>query len=156
MKELGNAATLKSKLFDTLMIFACCLTLAIRAGFGLLEKVVGGSFIRCRLDGALVSTDWMVRFPAISLTHLTVATSDHAPLLVEFGTHKELHKKHTFKYELMWETHEGLRDMLLAGWDPGMPCTTVDEMRIKLRISHRVWASGAMKLSAVSARRLRS
>ena len=60
----------------------------------------------------------MERLPGASLTHLTSATSDHVPLLLEFGTGQEDHKKHTFKYELMSETHVGLKDMILAGMGP--------------------------------------
>lgn len=43
------------------------------------KKVAGGTFTRCRLDRALLNNDWMARFPNASLTHLTTATSNHAP-----------------------------------------------------------------------------
>ena len=32
----------------------------------------------------------------------------------------------------MWEQHEGLHDRIVDGWDTGVPCTTVQEMRQKL------------------------
>lgn len=42
------------------------------------------------------------------------------------GTHREI------LYELMWETHEGLRDMLTDRWDAGPLCTSVEDMQQKL------------------------
>ena len=43
------------------------------------KKATGGTYTRCRLDRALVSTDWMARFPSASSSHLNGATSDHSP-----------------------------------------------------------------------------
>lgn len=74
----------------------------------------------------------MARFPLAAVTHETAATSDHSALLVELGRRKKEHKMREFRYELMWETHEGLHDMLVDGWDAGPPCATVEEMRQKL------------------------
>ena len=31
----------------------------------------------------------------------------------------------------MWESHEGLRDLLTTGWDTGPPCLLVEDMRQK-------------------------
>lgn len=47
------------------------------------KKFSGGSFTRCRLDRALVSAEWLALFPLASLTHLTAAASDYAPILLE-------------------------------------------------------------------------
>lgn len=107
------------------------------------KKVTGGTYTRCRLDRALVNTDWMAKFPLASVTHEIAATSDHSALFLDFGRRKEDHKKRDFKYEVMWESHEGLHDMLVDGWEAGSPCATVEEMRQKLTNL----ASGLMRWS---------
>ena len=109
------------------------LDLGYRGRFWTFEKkVTGGSFTRCRLDHALVNTDWMERFPLAVVTHEEAATSDHTTIMVDWGGKKEQPKAQDFKYEVMWESHEGLHDVVTGGWDSGPPCITVGELRQKL------------------------
>jgi hypothetical protein len=44
--------------------------------------VAGGSFCRVRLDRALATIDWCLRFPETKVRHLTAAASDHGPILL--------------------------------------------------------------------------
>ena len=76
------------------------------------KRVAGGTYTRCRLDRALVNSDCLARFPLASVTHETAASSDHLALLLDFGRAKNVRRKHEFKYETMWETHEGLNDVV--------------------------------------------
>lgn len=78
--------------------------------------MVGGTFTRCRLDRAFADAQWMARFPLASLDHHSAATSDHGPIYLDFGRTQGAKAKHTFRYEAMWETHDGLRDAVSAGW----------------------------------------
>ena len=77
------------------------------------KKVTGGSFTRCRLDRALVNVDWLTRFPLASILDEVAASSDHMTLLLDLGRAKGERTKKEFRYDTMWETHEGLKDMLL-------------------------------------------
>jgi endonuclease/exonuclease/phosphatase family metal-dependent hydrolase len=47
------------------------------------ERVVRGSFCRVCLDRALATPDWSALYPTATLKHLTAATSDHGPILLE-------------------------------------------------------------------------
>ena len=97
------------------------------------KKVVGGSYTRCRLDRALANAGWMNKFPMASVSHLTCATSDHAPILVEFGDTDRLQAQKSFKYEVMWESHEGFKDVVLADWEASPPCLSVEDLKQKLQ-----------------------
>ena len=68
------------------------------------KKVAGGSYTRCRLDRALVSAQWMARFPSASLEHLTATTSDHSPILLDLGSEQGNAGVRTFRYEAMWKS----------------------------------------------------
>jgi endonuclease/exonuclease/phosphatase family metal-dependent hydrolase len=41
------------------------------------KRVVGGSFCRIRLDRAVASPEWIIRYPEAVLHHLTAVCSDH-------------------------------------------------------------------------------
>lgn len=49
------------------------------------KKVRGGTFTRVRLDRALVTVEWRALFPLADLLHLTAATSDHCPILLNLN-----------------------------------------------------------------------
>lgn len=49
------------------------------------KKVAGGSYTRVRLDRALASADWCAQFPNAVVEHLSAATSDHSPILVQLA-----------------------------------------------------------------------
>jgi hypothetical protein len=79
------------------------------------KRVVGGSFCRVRLDRALATIDWSLRFPETTVRHLTAAASDHDPILLQWekacGPRRRCGRK-LFRYELMWESHEEFLAML--------------------------------------------
>ena len=66
------------------------------------------------------------------VTHEEAATSNHSAIMVNWGETKERPKARDFKYDLMWESHEGLHTVVMDEWDAGPPCTTVEELRQKL------------------------
>ena len=68
-----------------------------------------------------------------SVSHLTCATSDHSPILLDYGNRTSERGERPFKYGLMWETHEGLKTILSEGWAREPPCSSVEQMRDKLR-----------------------
>jgi hypothetical protein len=57
------------------------------------ERMVRGSFCRVCLDRALATPDWSALYPTATLKHLTAATSDHGPILLELTMQHERGKK---------------------------------------------------------------
>ena len=68
------------------------------------KRVAGGSFCRTRLDRALASASWCTRYPLAVVKHLTAATSDHSPILLEFilCEHSVGKGGRLFRYEVMY------------------------------------------------------
>ena len=73
------------------------------------KKVIGGSYTWVRLDRALATADWCELFPLASVQHLTAATSDHSPILLQLEAER-IKRTKPFIYEKMWETHADLKD----------------------------------------------
>ena len=102
------------------------------------KKVRGGSYTRVRLDRALATTDWWLRFNSASVRHLTTARSDHSPILLQLTEptqQRRAQEKH-FRYELMWETHEAFTPFITEAWCSGQPSSSMLALGNKLnRIS---------------------
>ena len=61
-----------------------------------------GSQIKDRLDRALVSSDWAMKFPSAKLYHKSTLGYDHSPILLQLSTmKKERRAKRIFKFESM-------------------------------------------------------
>ncbi|XP_040245695.1 uncharacterized protein [Aegilops tauschii subsp. strangulata] len=54
----------------------------------------------------MATAEWNENYPDAHLKHLTAATFDHCPILLNFNGTRPPDQKKTFKYEVMWETHE--------------------------------------------------
>ena len=77
------------------------------------KKVSGGSYCRVRLDRALMSGDWYLRFLGAVVHHLVAVASDHGPILLTWRRADNMQKKrHRFRYEVMWEAHEAFTSSL--------------------------------------------
>jgi hypothetical protein len=75
------------------------------------KKTVAG-LVRVHLDRALASSNWCARFLPATVCHLLAVKYDHCPILLSIEPEE---KKTTmgglgkpFRYEMMWETNEGL------------------------------------------------
>jgi hypothetical protein len=80
------------------------------------KRVAGGSFCRVRLDRALATIDWCLRFPETKVGHLTAAASDHGPILLLLqwtSTSRCRRGRKLFRYEIMWESHEDFPSMMM-------------------------------------------
>lgn len=70
-----------------------------------------------RLDRALCSPDWNLRFPNATVTHLTSAYSDHAPLLIQLNpTAPSSSESRPFKFQAAWSRHEKFPEFIKAQW----------------------------------------
>ena len=99
------------------------------------KKVAGGSYCRVRLDRALATADWCMRFPLVQLTHLNAAASDHDPILLRWEQEPERGRRRRskiFRYEVMWESHDEFASMLAQTWQGAGTAHTLQELHDKL------------------------
>ena len=84
--------------FRDALDICCLLDLGHKGRWWTFEKrVAGGSYTRVRLDRALGSVDWCGLFPSASVEHLTAATSDHSPILVQLYPPRSRKKRNQFR-----------------------------------------------------------
>lgn len=131
---IGRRSNAQMQAFPEAIDVCMLLDIGYRGRFWTFEKkVAGGTYTRCRLDRAFGDAQCMSRFPLASLEHLSAASSDHGPILLDFGRAKKPTATRMFRYEAMWETHDGFRDAMSSGWATGSPCATVQELMHKLQ-----------------------
>jgi hypothetical protein len=95
-----------------------------------------GALLESALDRDLASSDWCAHFLAATVCLLMAVKSDHCPILLS----TELEEKKTtigglgkpFRFELMWETNEGLSPLIQQEWKDRQHCNSVKEMKDKL------------------------
>lgn len=110
------------------------LTLASRSKLDFRKKVSGGFYCRTRLDRALVSGDWLARFPMARVQHLVAAASDHGPILLTWHRVDNMQKEHReFWYEVMWEEHESFPASLAESWQQEREAVTTKDLQLKLK-----------------------
>jgi hypothetical protein len=59
-----------------------------------------------KLDRVLVSTEWELKFPKVTVHTLAQGVSDHTPLLLDTGSPSQLNAC-MFKFELAWLFKDG-------------------------------------------------
>src|SRR6266508_79862 len=69
-----------------------------------------------KLDLVLVSTEWELKFPLVSVQALAREISDHTPLLLSSGTLSHRGNCRLFKLDLGWLSKDGFFDMVRAVW----------------------------------------
>jgi len=78
-----------------------------------------GSLVWVRLDRALATADWILKFPSTRLHHLQGLSSDHKPLWlasddVNFRFHRPLKP---FRFEAMWLKDDRCEEVVHSAWD---------------------------------------
>lgn len=74
------------------------------------------SFKGARLDRAMGTTEWLSMFPEISVHHLPIFNSNHAPVLVRLKNKSES-KKYGFKFQAAWLTHPEFTNKVRELWN---------------------------------------
>jgi hypothetical protein len=101
------------------------------------KKVVGGRFVRVRLDMALASASWSSYFPSAVLHHLIAVKFDHCPILLSLEPDERSNVMYgqgkPFRYEIMWETNKGLHSLIQNTWENRENCSSVKDMKDKLQ-----------------------
>ena len=105
---------------------------------------VGGKFTWCnghpddyiiweRLDRAVVTMEWLEKFPATKVIHLECGSSNHKPILICLNGIPKLSKK-PWRFEHIWLKEEGCRDMVESAWLFDAPGQAMS--RVEGKISH--------------------
>ena len=89
--------------------------------FTWLYQKFDGTQIRERSDRALATCDWMAKFPAAKLYHLSSSVSDHYPLALHFvRRQKKRRYNRPFKFESMWLKNPKCEEVFQKAWDIGL------------------------------------
>lgn len=100
------------------------------------KKVAGGSYCRVHLDRAMACAGWMARFPLATLSHHYAAASDHGPIVLRWDqtqqSQRVRRRKKSFRYEVMWETHDSFAEALKQSWCCRPKASTLAELHKKL------------------------
>ena len=83
------------------------------------RRLVARGWVKERLDRALVSTNWSIMFPNVSLHHIATSTSDHCMLVLKAHRDRQwrTRRKKLFRFESMWLRDEGCEEVVSEAWD---------------------------------------
>lgn len=76
----------------------------------------GMANIQERLDRGFANSQWKLRYPNASITHLTALFSDHRPLLFQTRTSTD-NLPRPFKFESMWTLHADTAYIVEEAWN---------------------------------------
>ncbi|KAK2664916.1 hypothetical protein Ddye_003490 [Dipteronia dyeriana] len=70
-----------------------------------------------RLDRAICSTEWRLRYAECYVRHLPRVLSDHCPVLIQLYSNHTLNSKcKPFRFEAMWLKHKKFDEIFLNNW----------------------------------------
>lgn len=69
-----------------------------------------------RLDRAVASHEWFIRFPGSCFHHVNNSTSNHKFLWIELTDLEFQPKKKTFRFEEMWLVDQGYGEIVEGVW----------------------------------------
>jgi hypothetical protein len=95
-----------------------------------------------RLDRAVATPEWLIRFPSARVHHLDVRWSDHKPLWVSTNPMVRLTRK-PFRFEEVWTSDQGCEDVVATAWQkpvPGVPMFSVWGKIHACRRGLRLWS----------------
>ena len=103
-----------------------------------------------KLDRVLMSPEWELKFPNVSVKALDRSRSDHTPLLLNGKAPTNLGNFSEFKFELGWFIREGFFDMVSSIWQQekrGETAIQIWQNKIRsLRQYLRGWAKNSAGL----------
>jgi hypothetical protein len=70
-----------------------------------------------KLDRVLMSTEWEVKYPLVSIQALDRGVSDHMPLYIDTGSPVFLGGSKPFRFELSWFAHEDFFEKVVDMWN---------------------------------------
>lgn len=103
-----------------------------------------------KLDRVLMSPNWELKFPNVTVQALDRFWSDHTPLLLNGMAPTNLGNHYEFKFELAWLIRDGFHDMVSSIWQQenrGESAIQVWQNKIRpLRQYLRGWAKNSAGL----------
>ena len=113
-------------------MFASFVTLGIQGQTGPLRR----KYCSCSTRLRACISQLMLSFPLAAVRHLTVVNSDHCLILLSLEPHNKSdvvrRKEEPLRYEMMWETSEGLVPLIQQEWKNYQDCNSVRGMNHKL------------------------
>ncbi|XP_027124325.1 uncharacterized protein [Coffea arabica] len=106
---------------------------------GLLFTWTNGSLWQ-RLDRALVNEAWTNLFEVAKVSHMLRGRSDHAPLLIKCGSHRQ--HRSSFRFINAWAKHSSFMEVIREAWS--MPVHRVGTTAFFRKLLHvkaklRLW-----------------
>lgn len=79
------------------------------------------SQIHERLDRALATVDWLIKFPSAKLFHKSSSISEHCPLVLQLvGKQKVTKQSKPFRFEAMWLKDPRCENVVNSTWEEGL------------------------------------
>uniref|UniRef100_A0A803P2H6 Reverse transcriptase n=1 Tax=Cannabis sativa TaxID=3483 RepID=A0A803P2H6_CANSA len=95
--------------------------------------------VRKRLDRAIASLDWCVKFPSARVNHHPILSSDHAPLLLDTRPNED-RLKYPFRFLEVWASDPSCGTTIDKAWN--QPCMGRQSYRVMRKLS---WTKKALK-----------
>ena len=90
--------------------------------------------IQLRLDRALATPEWLVKFAGMRVYHLVDSTSDHCALLLNTSPpHRSSHIK-CFHFEALWTKNMECREIIESSWGMGIDLSTPEGIMENLKL----------------------
>jgi endonuclease/exonuclease/phosphatase family metal-dependent hydrolase len=70
-----------------------------------------------KLDRVLMTTEWELKYPLVTVHTLDRGVSDHTPLLLDTGEPSFMGMNKTFKMELSWFSQPDFYDQVVSIWN---------------------------------------
>lgn len=90
---------------------------------------IGERNVRVRLDRACADEGWRELFPAAQVVHLASSCSDHCPIVVRLALEDSRRTTASPRYEIMWERHPALSEVVASGWRKSKPAGNLAAVR---------------------------
>lgn len=84
--------------------------------------------VKERIDGALVSSDWLNFFPLAKLSNLMASISDHSPIFLTLIPRVQQKRSRLFKFENSWLQEYSLWDTVVESWNSLLQGSFVDKV----------------------------
>ena len=94
----------------------------------------GEDRIQLRLDRALATHEWIVKFLGMRVFHLVDSTSDHCALLLNSSPPHKLTRSKRFHFEAIWTKNRECKEIIDSSWGVGSDLSTPEGLMENLNL----------------------